>query len=132
MENWGSTGSSDRKTPPTVGFEMPGSMYDDFSPEPVLKDIAPGFYSSSAAAIQGVEQASGKAAAMGSSGSAKGGERSSRITLALKYTASPDPSARAKQRKDLVDKYVRQEIEPLLATAMSYLLLKVCVRQGGG
>ena len=99
-------------------------MYDTFSPEPELKDSAPDFYGKSASAILGVEQSSGKASATGAGVSAKG-ERTSQTTLAPKYTASAGPSARAKQRKHLVDKYVRQEIEPILATAMSYLLLKV-------
>ena len=102
---------------------MPQKMYDDFSPEPVLKDSAPGFFRESAKTIGQVEKDSGKVAILG--GMSGKGERSSSGALAPKYTwQSPAPSARAKQRKELVDQYVRREIEPVLAAATSYLLLK--------
>eukprot|EP00519_Triparma_laevis_P007302 CAMPEP_0182505332 /NCGR_PEP_ID=MMETSP1321-20130603/19049_1 /TAXON_ID=91990 /ORGANISM="Bolidomonas sp., Strain RCC1657" /LENGTH=192 /DNA_ID=CAMNT_0024710857 /DNA_START=17 /DNA_END=592 /DNA_ORIENTATION=- len=101
---------------------MSADMYDSYSPAPPLGDMAPEYYSESSKAIKAAEQEKKGLEALG--GTVGGSITSSQSTLGPKWTSAPIPSGRAQSRKALIDDYYRKQIEPIMANAVTYLLLK--------
>jgi hypothetical protein len=103
-------------TPKKSKTTMP--LYDTFSPTPK----APGsFYSDSTSSVTNSEQKLSSLKA--SSPAVKAVLRSSDGSLRAAYTPDPKPSARQKDRVALIDSYLTQEIEPIMTSLVSHLLL---------
>ena len=109
---------------PAMSFNTPKKstrgmpLYDTFSPPPK----SPGsFYSDSTSSLLNSEK---KLSSLKVGNSAvKAVQKSSDSSLRASYTPSPKPSARQKDRVDLIDSYLTKEIEPIMAALVQHLLL---------